>query len=151
MRVSSGQYTARTIEVLPLLDAGVMSGNTQFSPQSRLFSQQPGKFSTHKGEKSRGYPPHLQRQQLARPVTNACLLLHLTWKGMFRMMSFDRLAPSPCEEEAAAFVFGVSLLVERFNSSACPSSTVPWRVFDELHANAGGSIGIQRVIISACL
>lgn len=45
------------------------------------------------------------------------------------MMSFDFLTSSPCDEvDEDALVVGVSRLVERFSSSACPSSTVPWRV-----------------------
>lgn len=46
------------------------------------------------------------------------------------MMSLDFLASSPCEEvDEDALVVGVSLFVERFSSSACPSRTVPWRVW----------------------
>lgn len=46
-------------------------------------------------------------------------------------MSLDFLTSSPCEEEEEedALVVGVSLLVERFSSSACPSRTVPCRVW----------------------
>lgn len=51
---------------------------------------------------------------------------------MFRTMSLDLLRSSRGEEAQEAedvLVLGVSLLVERFSSSACPSSTVPWRVY----------------------
>lgn len=65
------------------------------------------------------------------------------------MMSLDFLTSSPCEEEAGegALVLGVSLLVDRFSSSACPSRTVPWRVYRAQRKRQGATTGPRTLSV----